>query len=662
MRLINGFPKKPKHGRKGAGMPTIEEIRQALPDFIPLIDGLIRQTKEEMAGPCPKCGGKDRFRVWPETKKFWCRQCGWKGDAVDFFAWKHSTDMKGLVAMYGPFNGNGSHARPEEKKTTKREKAAAVERNIVAYFDYHDEESRILSYAVRFEEAGKDKDFRQWQKGADGEWIYHINGVRRVLYNLPEVLKADVVYLVEGEKCVEAMRAIGLTATTSPMGAKNWRDEYAESLRGKTVFILPDNDAVGNEYGLKAAASLHGIAKQIRIVTLPDLPEKGDVFDFIQRFPDPTEAAGAIIDLADAAPIWEPGPEPEASEAKEKKTSPFKLVRVGDLTIKPVTFLVKGLLEAACLALIFGDPGTFKSFLAIAWACCVATGTAFMGRAVKQGPVIYVAGEGQNGLARRFRAWAIRNQRPLDKAPLFVSLMPAGLCDAEQARFVADAIDEITKEHGAPVLIVIDTLARNFGPGDENSTKDMTGFIASCDLIRTKYQSTVLLVHHSGHSDKSRARGAIALKGALDAEYRTDIDDAGVIRFEATKMKDAEFPEPMAFRAAVVELGQLDEDGNPVTSCVLDETAYEPPATSGKAGRGKWQTVAVEVLENLFQSHRQRLLEKDFNPETARVSVEDWRKACVVAGLTSRTTYKRVKETLSDLGTIKIESGFVELI
>jgi hypothetical protein len=355
----------------------------------------------------------------------------------------------------------------------------------------------------------------------------------------------------------------------------------------------------------------------------------------------------------------EPGETSAGQDAKIRGMSAFRLLPVGDLEVKPVSWLIRDFIETDTLALLFGDPGTYKSFLSIAFACCVASGKDFFGHKVKQGTVIFIAGEGMNGLARRFKAWGIRNQVNLKDMPLFVSGTPAGLSDPEQVQFVLDAVEGTVSEHGAPVLVVVDTVARNYGAGDENSTQDMTQFVAGCDAIRTQYGATVLLVHHCGLADKTRSRGSMALKGALDAEYRLDKDESGVIRFEATKMKDADYPQPTAFRPAVVELGIYDEDGVQSTSVVLDATSYEPPAVQGKAGRGKQQTVALEVLGELQKEAEQRLMSRDFDPDTARISVKEWGAACYKLGITDSHHWGRLKSTLMKNGQIEIEHGFV---
>ncbi len=95
----------------------------------------------------------------------------------------------------------------------------------------------------------------------------------------------------------------------------------------------------------------------------------------------------------------------------------------------------------------------------------------------------------------------------------------------------------------------------------------MTKFVAALDAFRERYGCTILLVHHTGHSDKNRARGNMALKGALDAEYRVEKTGSGIV-IECTKMKDAPEPKPLHFSLASVKLAD-GQDGKPVTSAVL---------------------------------------------------------------------------------------------
>ena len=239
---------------------------------------------------------------------------------------------------------------------------------------------------------------------------------------------------------------------------------------------------------------------------------------------------------------------------KTARDRPFKFVAVGDLEYKEPEFLIDGLIETDTLGMIFGDPGCGKSFVAVDLALCVASGTPFHERPVKQGSVFFIAGEGHNGLARRFHAWSKDRGVPLGGVPLFKSERAAQFLDAASAAAVAQAVDQMADQFGQPTLIVIDTVARNFGPGDENSTSDMGAFVAAIDDLKSRYPgAAVLLVHHSGHADKQRARGAMALKGALDCEFRIEKNEAG-LHVHCTKMKDADTPPILHFELKTVTL------------------------------------------------------------------------------------------------------------
>jgi putative DNA primase/helicase len=136
---------------------------------------------------------------------------------------------------------------------------------IVAEYSYNDENGVLLFQVVRMEP----KSF--WQRRPDGQggWTWNITGVRRVLYRLPEMLATSDVLIVEGEKDVETAREVGLIATCNPSGAGKWRDEYSESLRGKSVTIIEDADEPGQKHAQLVARSLYGNAKSVRWLCMP---------------------------------------------------------------------------------------------------------------------------------------------------------------------------------------------------------------------------------------------------------------------------------------------------------------------------------------------------------------------------------------------------------
>lgn len=301
----------------------------------------------------------------------------------------------------------------------------------------------------------------------------------------------------------------------------------------------------------------------------------------------------ANLPKADGMPPEDRFPPMAAYEETHAAQKHFTFVAVGDLTYRPPEFLVDRLIETDTLGLIFGDPGCGKSFFAVDLALSVAAGVDFHGRDVKQGAVFYIAGEGHNGLVRRFHAWARHRGRSLANVPMFKSERAAQFLDGASAQAVAQSVNNLAAKHGAPALIVVDTLARNFGAGDENSTQEMNAFIAAMDDLRAKWPgSVILVVHHSGHADKQRARGAMALKGALDFEYRLEKSGPNLI-LANTKMKDAEPPADLSFSLVSVDL-----DGG-VRSAALtatDPLERKPAATST-------QRLALSTYETAAKEH-----------------------------------------------------------
>jgi hypothetical protein len=152
---------------------------------------------------------------------------------------------------------------------------------IVAAYDYRDQRGKLLYQVVRYQP----KDFRYRRPKGEG-WLWLPRPLRCVPYRLPELLAApsdERVFIVEGEKDVESLRAIGLTATTNSGGGGRgkWPRSHNRFLRGRNVVILPDNDAVGLAHGEDIAESLTRYTSSVRLLKLPDLPKKGDVTDWL---------------------------------------------------------------------------------------------------------------------------------------------------------------------------------------------------------------------------------------------------------------------------------------------------------------------------------------------------------------------------------------------
>lgn len=148
-------------------------------------------------------------------------------------------------------------------------------------YDYKDEKNCLLYQVVR--QPGH--KFRQRKPDGHGGWIWNLQGVRRVLYRLPELRAASpadgVCFVCEGEKDTDNLRKLDCVATTNSGGAGKWRDDYSNFFKDWDVVILPDNDGPGRNHGEQVWRALKGVAHSVRVLMLPGLADKGDVSDWI---------------------------------------------------------------------------------------------------------------------------------------------------------------------------------------------------------------------------------------------------------------------------------------------------------------------------------------------------------------------------------------------
>lgn len=205
----------------------------------------------------------------------WCdHESGESGGVLDLIKRQQSTDAAGAF-RYLEQHG---HIEPPHALCPSKPRPPEIE----AVYDYVDEAGDLLFQVCRM----KPKDFRQRRPDGAGGFIWKTGGVRRVVYHLPEVIKAvaagRTIYVVEGEKAVDRLLKLHVAATCSPGGANKWSASYSSALTSADVVILPDNDEPGRQHAATVERALHGVAARIRIVDLPGLPPKADVFDWIE--------------------------------------------------------------------------------------------------------------------------------------------------------------------------------------------------------------------------------------------------------------------------------------------------------------------------------------------------------------------------------------------
>lgn len=344
---------------------------------------------------------------------------------------------------------------------------------------------------------------------------------------------------------------------------------------------------------------------------------------------------------------------PEPAQPQQPRSG-FRLIRASDLKLTPPEYLIDDIIETGTLGVIFGAPSAWKSFGAVHMAACIATGTPFFGHGVQQGPVIYLAGEGQAGLARRAAAWEIGTGVSLKGAPLFFSNMTARMLDAAHTQEIAEAVDAIVKEHGVPKIVFVDTTAKAMVGGDENNTADMTRLLASAEAMQRRYPGCVIqLVHHTGVADPRRLRGSSALKGGVDTEFLM-IKEDGVASFENLKMKDGPMAPTMYFAAEEIILGKTSK-GKDFGSLTLRQVA-EPV-------RVKKVTKTMQLGIDTFMD----VVRTIGNDVTTGVPVEVWRsnfmsKHTADSAHAKRVAFTRTRKDLVDGGVLAVTDDVYRLI
>ena len=232
-------------------------------------------------------------------------------------------------------------------------------------------------------------------------------------------------------------------------------------------------------------------------------------------------------------------------------------------------WLVKRTLPRQGLAAIYGRPGSFKSFVAFHIAFCVALGRSWGGRRVTQASAVYIAAEGSAGLSKRKAAYC--NAEPDLPPDLPFARIPVAPNLGSEKGDVPALIASIEVRGLKPGLIVVDTLSRTMGTGDENGS-GMQAFIASAGALADHFKALVLIVHHTGLGEgaEKRLRGHSSLNGALDAQLlceRVEGDLAATLTLQ--KLKDDASDVRLLARLSRVVIGH-DEDGDEISSLIVD--------------------------------------------------------------------------------------------
>ena len=426
-------------------------------------------------------------------------------------------------------NGNGAQhqARP----------------NIVATYDYQDQDGALLFQVCRFEP----KDFRQRRKPVPSDpfdtikdgWVWSVKGVRQVPYRLPQLLDIDgrVICIVEGEKSANRLWKLGIPATCSAGGAGKWRAELNEYFRGADVVILPDRDPQkkhpktgeplfhpdgkpilpGQDHAAAVAKSLQGIAAKVRVLELwkywPQMPLKADVFDWIGNG-GTAEQLYALIEKTPGFGGIDPVP----------LLFPFP---INGEEIPRRQWIVPGLLLRRNVTILVAPPGSGKSLLTLQMGMMMSTAKHWGGwKPRKKCKVLIINAEDDTDEMRRrlYAAFGEMEIKTLDELRdnLAIAEAPGDIIIAKAdsrtktviAQPMVDRLIKTVIDNGFDVLIV-DPFAETF-EGDENSNSELKWAAVLWRKIARDTNCAVMLVHHTrkfnaeaGNMDSARGGGAL---------------------------------------------------------------------------------------------------------------------------------------------------------
>jgi hypothetical protein len=543
-------------------------------------------------------------------------------------------------------------------------------------WQYQDEDrvTVFVKHRLRVGESGK--TYRLYKVDTDGKRYPTLGDARIVPYKLPELLDAKtagrIIYLAEGEKAVDALMSLGVVATTAHSGAGHWPEAITEYFAGANVVILPDNDLSGWSYARKAAEAILPIAKALKVVDL-GLQEQGDdAYEFIEAGGGRAELA-ALVKAAPKINSVDDVTTPERLQAitasstktdeiytsdhdhvqkqaeiehefaadppkeadKPKPTKTIKIESWDTIQDEPVEWLIECVIPKRSFTALYGPPGSFKSFIALDIAEAIATGRTWMGKEVKQtGAVLYLAGEGFGGIGARIKACKIHHQTE-DGAPIYIVRHQLNLrSSAEDFNALMMAVVTLVEQTGMEFsLAIVDTLARAFGGGNENSSEDMGAFITAMGKVQEFLNCALMVLHHSGKDAAKGLRGHSSLLGAVDTELellRFEEQMKGVLTI--SKQKDGADNERFGFEMVEVEIRPAGLAlSDPVVSLAVQASDEATRMLSEKSSKKSKTSKKMTPNQRLALSSLETVVKEKGTPKFSdgqmrtAVNLDDWR-------------------------------------
>lgn len=438
-----------------------------------------------------------------------------------------------------------------------------------------------------------DKSFAWRRPDGKGGWIYNRQGVPHSLYVAGDLSGSVVV--AEGEKDADNLHKLGYDAVSGEDGAGpgKWRSEYTEQLRGRSVVIFQDNDAVGKAYAQETAAALHDVAKSVRVLDLsnvwPEIPEHGDVSDLIQKFGE-EQTAQLLAKLERETPEWTP----ESRGRKAKAASTFGQDNTA--------FLWYPYLPIGDYSVMMADGGTGKTILCCGIAAAITTGKPLPGEEFKKDPqnVLIISAEDRGELLSKRLALS-----GADMARVFI----LDCMDSEGMNFSeghTEFEDTIMRYH--PALVIVDPWHAFLGASvDINRVNAIRPVFQKLANLAKKCECAMLLISHvnkraQGENANNAATGSSDFINAARSAMRIIFDegDEDCRIMVHTKTNYARYGQSVRYRIVEggVEWAGFSEITRQTLECAARHKATPWEIMQKSEDREQINRALIDALEN----------------------------------------------------------------
>lgn len=447
------------------------------------------------------------FHASVNNKGYWiwhCFGCKKGGDYIDFRRKMDKTDFNYTIRNIQSENGINPNSQVSSSKN---------EKTPIAEYVYQNEEGDPVYRKLKF----RNKNYA-FERLENGKWKFRLNGTKRVLYNLPEILKSPYVFLVEGEKDCETLRHLDCVATTAG-SVNDWKENFTQYFKDKGVFICFD---VGNEeVAEKVALDLSTVTKTLKILNLPGLIEREqDITDWFEMMGDLSNEVkkNRLFKICDGTPDFEIRESTTPIETitelpieaiTEPPIETIRAFRARNIPSREV--FLQSWIEREALTILGGEQKVGKSIITLNVATSLALGNDFLGFEVPKPRRVLLYQQEISASAMKERTEKILGDESSSLLDNFLIKNTTGnsikITKEEDRKLL---YEEIAKEQ--PDLVIFDPLS-TFHDKKENDEQDMSKVLDIFFDIMHKFKVAILLIHHYAKPSIAKRDGSHLLRG-----------------------------------------------------------------------------------------------------------------------------------------------------